>query len=1034
MNFGRILNEECVNVPGPEVDPRCGDPAYALNNPDICGQSSLLMVKPGMVVACAMGKSVQFSAFIYENGEERDVTDDCLFTSSDTSIVLVSASGGGATGLIPGEVKITATYGDKSASATMVIIAESEDCCSDQTVATMIMVDRTKSMGLGSTSGGMIRLAYAKSAAKAYIDQTATDKGDLVGLMSFDTEGYTIHSAPVADKAAVSAMVASIAQTQKITTFHDALEEAIHQLSLVSAHRKVLLLISDGEDTEPVYDDDNNPFTVVQQFKDIGGVVICLGARASGKGYTFLSLMATGGMFINAYPANSAAALTFLHGLRGYFCGGNCTDDGDYWIGKGKFNYEDFINWDVVDGCVDLQGNGFWDYLPGNGLYVDLMSGEQPAGENANGKLTLKTPLALSGGDVYRLTLNLAGNQIVDAGTYIVSVRVYWKDTNEHDILTQKILITDYQQDFKPYNFTFTAAADMDVYIQIYQDNIPLDADTRIGCLLDRVLLVNVTDGVNVFDDEFDNENLTYIPPKCGTGTYYFGSAGYVTGYHCDGYGCLDDAPPAQVQDPAQLPDIESGTNPGGTWTVTDLERCAECVNTPDHLYENAASVSSVPAMTSLTAPSGLVSYDSLRGVVVGITPPYEPWRPFAAAREEDDITSPAGNGWMSDPDEAFPHYLGYKFTAAKTIASVGLMGVSGYNVTGGANDAPTSIDFIIQGSNDGLTWSDLLEVIEGQMLNQGDHEYAEWRYTLPTPAACLYYRIYFPASTNNVTNYKANCVSVLRMNLYESVAAKACATASYTSYKSYDDAVYWAGKDAQAKADALLNCKEYWLHTATYPATCRDDSDVGSFGNPVTRSYTYKSYISADDAKDRAESEAKDLAVSALVCTLSNNTQKITINDAPNAGIGAADPYPSVKYVSAAGNVTKVTVTLTGFKHESPEDVRIALRGPDSTLVDLMSNCGGAFSVAAGINLVFDDDAGAALPDNAAITAGTYQPTRYGDVANWQGGLLGTITPEATLAAFVGRPKTGSWSLWVIDKAGLGIGEITSGWDLTIT
>ena len=39
--------------------------------------------------------------------------------------------------------------------------------------------------------------------------------------------------------------------------------------------------------------------------------------------------------------------------------------------GTGVLNYNSFNNWTVTDGTVDLIGNGFFDFYPGNGLYVD---------------------------------------------------------------------------------------------------------------------------------------------------------------------------------------------------------------------------------------------------------------------------------------------------------------------------------------------------------------------------------------------------------------------------------------------------------------------------------------------------------------------------------------------------------------------------------------------------------------------------------------------------------------------------------------
>ena len=38
----------------------------------------------------------------------------------------------------------------------------------------------------------------------------------------------------------------------------------------------------------------------------------------------------------------------------------------------GALNFTNFPQWTVGDGAVDLIGNGFFDFIPGNGLYLDL--------------------------------------------------------------------------------------------------------------------------------------------------------------------------------------------------------------------------------------------------------------------------------------------------------------------------------------------------------------------------------------------------------------------------------------------------------------------------------------------------------------------------------------------------------------------------------------------------------------------------------------------------------------------------------------
>jgi len=68
-------------------------------------------------------------------------------------------------------------------------------------------------------------------------------------------------------------------------------------------------------------------------------------------------------------------------------------------------NKNNFINWEVSDGTVDLIGTGTsWNYFPAYGKYVDL-----DGSTNNAGKLT-SASFSLDAGD-YSLTFDLAGNQ-----------------------------------------------------------------------------------------------------------------------------------------------------------------------------------------------------------------------------------------------------------------------------------------------------------------------------------------------------------------------------------------------------------------------------------------------------------------------------------------------------------------------------------------------------------------------------------------------------------------------------------------------
>jgi hypothetical protein len=76
--------------------------------------------------------------------------------------------------------------------------------------------------------------------------------------------------------------------------------------------------------------------------------------------------------------------------------------------GVGINNWESFRQWEVVAGCVDLHGNGFYDVQPGKGLYVDLDGTCRRAGT-----IQTKDAFELTPGD-YVLEFWIAGNHRID--------------------------------------------------------------------------------------------------------------------------------------------------------------------------------------------------------------------------------------------------------------------------------------------------------------------------------------------------------------------------------------------------------------------------------------------------------------------------------------------------------------------------------------------------------------------------------------------------------------------------------------------
>ena len=163
---------------------------------------------------------------------------------------------------------------------------------------------------------------------------------------------------------------------------------------------------------------------------------------------------------------------------------------------------------------------------------------------------------------------------------------------------------------------------------------------------------------------------------------------------------------------------------------------------------------------------------------------------------------------------------------------------------------------------------------------------------------------------------------------------------------------------------------------------------------------------------------------------------------------VSPASPYPSpITVAGLNGVVGKVTVTLDGFIHHYPQDVGVLLVSPSGTNVVLMNRAGYQFSitnavVTNGVNVTFDPNAAAAIPQLTAITNGTYKPADYwnptGNTIPGSGNEFFPPAPETgyttSLSSLVGTTPDGVWSLYVQDTQSGDAGVITGGWTLDIT
>ncbi|NPD03507.1 hypothetical protein HN031_02260 [Nocardioides sp. zg-1308] len=140
---------------------------------------------------------------------------------------------------------------------------------------------------------------------------------------------------------------------------------------------------------------------------------------------------------------------------------------------------------------------------------------------------------------------------------------------------------------------------------------------------------------------------------------------------------------------------------------------------------------------------------------------------------------------------------------------------------------------------------------------------------------------------------------------------------------------------------------------------------------------------------------------------------------------------YPSTVEVGGLPSLSDVDVRLDGLTSTYPDDLALLLVGPGGQQATLLAETGGQH-VVDGVDLVLDDEAPGALPDETALASGTYQPASY---------FGGTVpfpdpapvaTGQTPLAAFDGTNPNGVWKLYAYDAAS---GDTVSidGWSLDL-
>jgi subtilisin-like proprotein convertase family protein len=153
---------------------------------------------------------------------------------------------------------------------------------------------------------------------------------------------------------------------------------------------------------------------------------------------------------------------------------------------------------------------------------------------------------------------------------------------------------------------------------------------------------------------------------------------------------------------------------------------------------------------------------------------------------------------------------------------------------------------------------------------------------------------------------------------------------------------------------------------------------------------------------------------------------------------VSTASPYPSNIVVSGmGGTISNVTATVNNVDYPISFTFQILLVAPGLEDVLLMSFMGGAPVVDE--TWTFDDAAASFMPDFGSIGSGTWRPSRSSFIPP------SPLNPPAPppgpgygfsfgAAGLIGTDPNGTWSLFVQEFFGGGVGAINGGWSLTIT
>ncbi len=185
---------------------------------------------------------------------------------------------------------------------------------------------------------------------------------------------------------------------------------------------------------------------------------------------------------------------------------------------------------------------------------------------------------------------------------------------------------------------------------------------------------------------------------------------------------------------------------------------------------------------------------------------------------------------------------------------------------------------------------------------------------------------------------------------------------------------------------------------------------------------------------------------------TTFSNAASIALDNPTSSAAQPAGTYPSTISASGlTGNISNITVTLSGINYSFLQDLGVLLVGPAGGALSLFTAVGpnNQSTATSGLNVTLDD-AGTKVSFGSAVpTSGstTIQPADFSDhfpgfsYDTYPSPAPGTFekaedTGSATLGTtFDGTNPNGTWKLYVTTNSeGDGTGSIAGGWSLSIT